>query len=132
MRRLEPTYPSFNLVVNEALDDPLRLPPYHSFHRRPHSHPAYGPARFEDPLMTTVNYGLQSTDDLSAVPELSFSDFWPPDEEAANLQAALENRRIAKGSISRRRSFSDLVIVSVRMGVRFGSHNQTEVSKEPL
>lgn len=60
--------------------------------------------------MTTVNYGLQSTDDLSAVPELSFSDFWPPDEEAANLQAALENRRIAKGSISRRRSFSDLVI----------------------
>ncbi|KZT27647.1 hypothetical protein NEOLEDRAFT_1190163 [Neolentinus lepideus HHB14362 ss-1] len=122
LRRTEPTYPSFSLVVNAASEDPYDLPPYQPYVGR-HTHPysACCRTRTEDPLTSTVEYRYEDQslpDDPSVIPELSWSDFWAPDEVAANLQAALENRDTTRGSISRRRRFSDLVIDLAHIVVR--------------
>ncbi|KZT29762.1 hypothetical protein NEOLEDRAFT_1174772 [Neolentinus lepideus HHB14362 ss-1] len=108
LRRVEPIYPSFSLVINEMLEDPFHLPVYQSYCRDYAHEPCPRPT---NPLLTTADYRNEAEpQDFSTVPDLSWSDFWAPDEAAANLQAVLENRRTAKGSISRRRRFADLVI----------------------
>jgi len=104
-RRLEPTYPSFSLVLNEAFE-PFQLPPYDS-HSEGNNLYSTGP-QFNDPLLTTVDYRFH---DAYYVPVSSWDDAWEPNLEARNLQAALgfggSGREL---STSKRRRFSALVI----------------------
>ncbi|KZT26476.1 hypothetical protein NEOLEDRAFT_223993 [Neolentinus lepideus HHB14362 ss-1] len=66
-RRLEPTYPSFTLVLNEAFE-PFQLPPYDS--RYDGGAPPYSAAsqtRFGDPLMTTLDYRFSNPDPVPTI-----------------------------------------------------------------
>jgi len=108
-RLIEPTYPSFTLVLNEAFE-PFQLPPYDSHYdggAPPYS--AASQTRFGDPLMTTLDYRFSNP---NPVPTISWEEFWDPNPDVWNLQAALEtgagNDRELK--LSRRRRLSDLVI----------------------
>ncbi|TFK54834.1 hypothetical protein OE88DRAFT_1732130 [Heliocybe sulcata] len=108
--RLEPTYPSFSLVLSEAME-PFQLPPYDSpYDQGSHPCSAHSPTQLEDRLMSTVDYRFN---DPYFVPTMSWNslqqDFWDEDPNASNLQAALETGK-RHGARPRRRRLSDLVI----------------------
>lgn len=106
--RMEPAYPSFTLVLNEAFDSSPLPQCDLSWHDDSDSYSAHYPVRFRNPLMTTVDYRYDCN---QPVPTMSWDDLWEPNQEASNLQVALDlNKGKKTRESARRRRFSDLVV----------------------
>ncbi|KDQ63207.1 hypothetical protein JAAARDRAFT_29227 [Jaapia argillacea MUCL 33604] len=125
MRPLQPTYPSFTLVITQAQLPADLSASRNSRRKRRALHPTSSPAQFEDPLMVTVDYRDQAS---RPFPTVSSDEVISNEATGAvcSLDAALQahpgNGSVPNQLRSKRLSLSSLV-VDLALAVRRRSHN---------